>query len=134
MILCIIKKNWNLGGKSLEKIDIFLNMDIIRHNYSLAKKWGEKNSCVFIIFNKGCRRWGDDSHPTLSTEKKWTLYIKLYDLLCLLSTSQMVYFQASIVDSESGKKDDEYQRLQAEIKRLTEDNTKLKVTQVAIVH
>lgn len=46
----------------------------------------------------------------------------------------MVYFQASIVDSESGKKDDEYQRLQAEIKRLTEDNTKLKVTQVAIVH
>lgn len=79
-------------------------------------------------------RWGGDSHPTLTTEKKWTLYTKLYDLLCLLSTSQMVYFQASIVDSESGKKDDEYQRLQAEIKRLTEDNTKLKVTQVAIVH
>lgn len=38
-----------MGGKSLEKIDIFLNMDIIRHNYSLAKKWGEKNSCVLFL-------------------------------------------------------------------------------------
>lgn len=46
--------------------------------------------------------------------------------------SQMVYFQASIVDSESGKRDEDIQRLQAEIKRLTEDNTKLKVTQVPL--
>lgn len=44
----------------------------------------------------------------------------------------MVHFQASTVDSESGKKDDDYQRLQAEIKRLTEDNAKLKVTIVPL--
>lgn len=44
----------------------------------------------------------------------------------------MMHFQASIVDSESGKKDDDYQRLQAEIKRLTEDNAKLKVTIVPL--
>jgi hypothetical protein len=35
--------------------------------------------------------------------------------------------QASIIDSEPGKRDDELQRLQAEVKKLTEDNAKLKV-------
>lgn len=39
----------------------------------------------------------------------------------------MMYFQVFIVDLELGKKDDDYQRLQVEIKRLIEDNVKLKV-------
>lgn len=36
--------------------------------------------------------------------------------------------QASIIDSESGKRDDELQRLQAEVKKLSEDNAKLRVS------
>lgn len=47
-----------------------------------------------------------------------------------LETSPPTY--ASIVDSESGKKDDDYQKLQAEIKRLTEDNAKLKESEVRL--
>lgn len=48
------------------------------------------------------------------------------------SSSQAPVVKASIVDSESGKKDDDYQRLQAEIKRLTEDNAKLKESEVRL--
>ncbi|XP_052713380.1 vesicle-associated membrane protein/synaptobrevin-binding protein-like isoform X3 [Crassostrea angulata] len=48
------------------------------------------------------------------------------------SSSQAPVVKASIVDSESGKKDEDYQRLQAEIKRLTEDNAKLKESEVRL--
>ncbi|XP_048752916.1 vesicle-associated membrane protein/synaptobrevin-binding protein-like isoform X2 [Ostrea edulis] len=40
--------------------------------------------------------------------------------------------QASIIDSESGKRDDELQRLQAEVKKLSEDNAKLRDSEVRL--
>nr|XP_022343677.1 vesicle-associated membrane protein/synaptobrevin-binding protein-like isoform X2 [Crassostrea virginica] len=48
------------------------------------------------------------------------------------SGSQAPVSKASIVDSETGKKDDDVQRLQTEVKRLNEENAKLKESEVRL--
>nr|XP_022343129.1 vesicle-associated membrane protein/synaptobrevin-binding protein-like isoform X2 [Crassostrea virginica] len=48
------------------------------------------------------------------------------------SGSQAPVSKASIVDSETGKKDEDVQRLQTEVKRLNEENAKLKESEVRL--
>lgn len=68
MILCIIKKTWNLGGKSLEKIDIFLNMDI--DTIILSPKNGGRKTVVYLLFSIRAAGGGGMIHIPHYQQKK----------------------------------------------------------------